>query len=127
MVGLSASPTVDRLRREGALVTAELDKRLERIPDFAAENEALRGLAKALGCSCAIMLQTLVDTALRLCAADSAGISLREPDVTGCSFRWVVMSGHSAGLAGFVVPRQSGSRCRRRRDVRAGTRRCAEN
>ena len=62
-------------------------------------------LARALGASDAVMLQTLADTALALCDAGSAGISLREhqtdrPD----AFRWVAVSGRCAKLVDHIIP-----------------------
>ena len=105
MPGPSASPAVKRVQREGALVTTELDARSRRSPDYAAESEALHALAQALTTSHSAMLQTLVDTALALCGAGSAGISLRErePDRTD-AFRWVAVSGRCASLVNHLIP-----------------------
>ncbi|MFP3558478.1 GAF domain-containing protein, partial [Paraburkholderia sp. SIMBA_049] len=51
------------------------------------------------------MLQTLVDTALTLCDAGSAGISLREQDDDQSgAFRWVAVSGRCAQLQGHLIP-----------------------
>ena len=100
-----ASPTVSRVLRTGTLVTQELDARLGRSPDYAAENEALHALAKALTASHSAMLQTLVDTALTLCDAGSAGISLREAGAGQASaYRWVAVSGHCANRVGHIIP-----------------------
>ncbi|ACC74257.1 ATP-binding protein [Paraburkholderia phymatum] len=101
----SESDALSRVQRADALVTRELDARRRRAPDFAAENEALHGLAQALNAADSVMLQTLVDTALRLCDAGSAGISLCDRDVSPPhTFRWVALSGHCAGLAGHLLP-----------------------
>ncbi|WP_429579952.1 hybrid sensor histidine kinase/response regulator [Paraburkholderia youngii] len=87
------------------LATGELDKRPRREPDFAAENEALHTLARALGAPDAVMLQTLVETAQALCGAGSAGISLRDRDATQhSSFRWVAVSGRCAAYVDHVIP-----------------------
>ncbi|WP_235012388.1 hybrid sensor histidine kinase/response regulator [Caballeronia catudaia] len=51
------------------------------------------------------MLQKLVDTALELCGAGSAGISLRELASGPISaYRWVAVAGRCANLAGHVIP-----------------------
>ena len=73
----SESDALSRAPRADTVVTGRLEARRHRAPDFAAENEALHGLARALNASDSVMLQTLVDTALKLCSAGSAGISLR--------------------------------------------------
>lgn len=101
----SEIPMVERVQRTGAVVTSELDSRPRRSPDHAAENAALHALARAFTTSQSAMLQTLVDTALALCRAGSAGISLHEqqpgqPE----TFRWIAVSGRCARLAGHVIP-----------------------
>jgi len=63
MSGQSASSAVNRVQVAGALITAKLDVRSRRLPDYAAENEALHALARALTASETAMLQKLVDTA----------------------------------------------------------------
>ncbi|ABE32691.1 Signal Transduction Histidine Kinases (STHK) [Paraburkholderia xenovorans LB400] len=102
---MSDSDAVNRVQRAGTLVTEEFDARRRRAPDFAAENEALHGLAQTLNAADGVMLQTLVDTALKLCNAGSAGISLRERDASlPHTFRWVALSGHCADLVGHLLP-----------------------
>ncbi|WP_371880892.1 ATP-binding protein [Caballeronia sp. S22] len=92
------------------LVTAGLDDRSHRSPDYAAENEALHVLAKAFTASETVMLQTLVDTALALCDAGSAGISLRERDALRPSaFRWAALSGCCSDMVGHVIPTDNNS------------------
>ena len=54
-----------------------------RIEDFPAENRALVNLAHQLASNPRNVLQILVETALELCRADSAGISIFGSD--GCS------------------------------------------
>ena len=54
-----------------------------RIEDFPAENRALANLAHELASNPRNVLQILVETALELCRADSAGISIFGSD--GCS------------------------------------------
>ncbi len=51
------------------------------------------------------MLQTLVDTALALCRAGSAGFSLHEQQPSQPeTFRWIAASGQCARLVGHVIP-----------------------
>jgi signal transduction histidine kinase len=98
-------PAATRVQQAGALITAELDVRSRRLPDYAAENSALHALAQALTASDEAMLQKLVDTALALCGAGSAGISLRERvDGQSPAFRWVAVAGRCADLAGHLLP-----------------------
>ncbi|MCG5078509.1 ATP-binding protein [Paraburkholderia tagetis] len=105
MTGLSASPTADRAQREGCLVTPTLDTHPHRPPDYAAESSAMHRLAQALTSSDDALLQTLSDTALRLCEAGSAGIGLRESDADGNPvFRWVAVSGACVAFVGTTTP-----------------------
>ena len=60
------------------LSTAELARRPSRPPDYAAENRALIVLAQVMATSPESVLQRLADTALALCRADSARLSLLE-------------------------------------------------
>ena len=59
-----------------AISIAELSRRPSRPPDYAAENRALVALAQTLATSPDGILQMLADTALTLCRAHSAGLSL---------------------------------------------------
>jgi hypothetical protein len=70
--GASIPVNVPRL----TLSTAELSRRPSRAPDHAAENEALIELARVMATSPDAILQKLAETALRLCRAHSAGLSL---------------------------------------------------
>jgi hypothetical protein len=63
---------------ESVLSTVELSRRPSRSPDYQAENQALIALTQELVNSPGGILQKLVDTALELCRAHSAGISLLE-------------------------------------------------
>jgi signal transduction histidine kinase/ActR/RegA family two-component response regulator len=65
--------------------------RLSRPRDYEAENRALVALADELSIHPRNLLQKLVEIALELCRADSAGISILEPD--GKSFRWHACAG----------------------------------
>ncbi|TAM00377.1 MAG: response regulator [Paraburkholderia sp.] len=107
MIEPSESPVISRVRRAGALITAELAGRPRRSPDFAAENSALHRLAQAVAEADTTVLQVLSDIALMLCNAGSAGISLlenggdHEP-----AFCWTALSGRCAEFVGRVIPRE---------------------
>ncbi|QCP54701.1 hybrid sensor histidine kinase/response regulator [Trinickia violacea] len=95
MSGPTASPTLKRVERAGALITAELEGRPRRPPDFEAENDALHGLAQALVSSDSSVLQTLADIALKLCNASHASIYLLETDGDQKpALRWAAFSNH---------------------------------
>ena len=88
------------------LSTAELSKRPSRAPDYAAECRALMALAEQLAASPDGILQKLTETALTLCRAHSAGVSLLEPD--GKRFYWPAISGQWVGHVGGGTPRDFG-------------------
>ncbi|WP_020204070.1 hybrid sensor histidine kinase/response regulator [Cupriavidus sp. WS] len=101
----SPSPSLLRARRAGALTTGELGRRAARSPDYAAECVALRRLARALVSSDLALLQSLADSALQLCGAGSAGISLPETEGDGtAALRWTATAGLAAAVAGHAVP-----------------------
>lgn len=93
------------------LITSSLRLRDSRAPDYVAETAALTDLARAMSESPGLVLQKLVDTALDLCRADSAGISLLETLDGGEVFRWEAMAGVYArqfgGLDSNYMPRQA--------------------
>jgi PAS domain S-box-containing protein len=86
--------------------TAELDKRSCRAPDYAAECRALLALGEQLAGSPDQILQKLAETTLTLCGAQSAGISLLEPD--GKHFYWPAIAGEWADKVGGGTPRDYG-------------------
>jgi two-component sensor histidine kinase len=74
------------------LLADEDFRRREHKPrDANRESVALRRLSRLLAEAPETILQDLVDTAVELCGADSAGISLEEPERG--TFRWVVIAG----------------------------------
>jgi hypothetical protein len=81
---------------ESVLATAELSLRPSRLPDYQAENQALVALAQELANSPSSIMQQLVETALELCRAHSAGISLLEEEVGRKIFRWHAIAGQWA-------------------------------
>jgi hypothetical protein len=58
------------------------------------ESVALRRLSRLFAEDPELVLQVLVDTAVEFCGADSAGISLEEPE--NGTFRWIVVAGSFA-------------------------------
>ena len=89
--GLTAQTS--RTDLESVLLTVELTRRPSHPPDHAAENRALVAVAQALS-SAEDILQKLVDAAITLCGAHSAGISLLHED--GQSFDWPAITGRWA-------------------------------
>jgi hypothetical protein len=62
--------------------------------DFQQPFDALRRVTQVLATHPEDVLQELVDVAMTCCGADSAGISLQEPDEEGKpAFRWVAIAG----------------------------------
>ncbi len=88
---------------ESVILTAELRQRPARPPDYAAENRALVALAQAMAVSPTDILQKLVETALALCHAHSAGISMLDDERE--RFRWIAIAGQWAGHLGGGAPR----------------------
>jgi signal transduction histidine kinase/CheY-like chemotaxis protein len=105
MAGSSASPAVERAQRAGAIMTATLEDRPHRTPDFAAESASMHRLAQALTASDGAVLQTLADIALSLCDAGSAGICLFEQGDDGKPLlRWAALSGTCAASVDTTMP-----------------------
>ncbi|WP_346293186.1 GAF domain-containing protein [Sphaerothrix gracilis] len=87
------------------LITDELARRSPRQPDWQAENQAMRSLAWQLAQASEQMLQRLVELAVELCEAGTAGVNLSETQPDGkVVFRWVAMVGHLASYMGDCVP-----------------------
>ncbi|WP_290648198.1 ATP-binding protein [Aquisalimonas sp.] len=89
------------------LVTAELAKRPQREPNFEAENRALVALAGQWASEPETILHALVEAAIELCGAGTAGISLLEQSADGDElFRWAALAGvHEAHVFG-TTPRR---------------------
>jgi PAS domain S-box-containing protein len=88
--------------------TAELCQRPSRPPDYAAENRSLVALAQQLAASPDGILQKLADTALDLCRAHSAGLSLLEEGDQKRNFHWRAIAGQWAPHRGGGTPRDFG-------------------
>lgn len=83
--------------------TDVLLKRPFRREDFEAENHALVTLAAELANQPRNLLQKLAEIALELCNADSAGVSILEPDAK--ALRWHACAGSFASKVGTVMSR----------------------
>jgi len=90
------------------LSTAELEQRPSRPPDYEAENRALIALVRELATSPDSILQKLADTALTLCRAHSAGLSLLEDGDQRQNFHWRAIAGRWAEHIGGGTPRDFG-------------------
>jgi signal transduction histidine kinase len=90
---------------EDILVTAELSGRALRAADYRAENTALASLAEALAQDPKSIHQRLVDAALALTGAGSAGLSLLDADPKEPVFRWIATAGGFAEYLGTTMPR----------------------
>ncbi|WP_445636335.1 histidine kinase [Nostoc sp. DSM 114161] len=91
---------------ENIVITEELDRRNSRAANLLKENQALQALARQLVNQPQTMLQSLVDIALELCSAGTAGVSLLEVTANGEEiFRWNVLAGALAKYVGGTTPR----------------------
>ena len=88
---------------ESVITTVALSRRPSRPPDHAAENRALVALAQEMATSPDGILQKLADTALALCRAHSAGVSVLDEDRK--RFRWRAIAGQWAPHLGGGAPR----------------------
>jgi GAF domain-containing protein len=92
---------------ESVTSTRELSRRPTRAPDHASENRALVGLIEAMSAASPDhLLQVLVDTALDLCRAHSAGLSLLDREKK--RFGWQAIAGQWASHMGGGTPRDFG-------------------
>lgn len=88
---------------DSIIFTAVLTARPNRAPNHAAENDGLIALAEKLAASPDDVLQKLTETALILCHAQTAGISLLQSD--GERFYWPALAGVWASHVGGSMPR----------------------
>ena len=89
------------------VITGELQHRISRRPDYPAEIAALHALAQRLVDHPDTMLDHLMQIALQLCDAGTAGLSLLEQTPAGeVVFRWAAMAGALASHAGGSTPRE---------------------
>ena len=93
---------------DDVLITDALARRPSRPPDHEAEARALGALAQTLATNPRALLQHVVDTAMALCRAESAGVSVLEPDDERDDrdvFRWHAAAGAFAPHADGTMPR----------------------
>jgi PAS domain S-box-containing protein len=88
------------------LITEELSRRSPRPPNWQAQAQAMQPIARQMAQGSKTLLQTLVDLAVELCQAGSAGVSLLETTTDGEEiFRWTVLAGTLAQSVGGTTPR----------------------
>ena len=90
------------------LSMAELDTRPSRPPNYEAESRALVALSRELATSPGNILQKLAETALTLCHAHSAGLSLLEDDDQKSNFHWRAIAGQWTPHLNGGTPRNFG-------------------
>ncbi len=95
---------VETLSLEQILITEHLATRPSRTPDYQVETQAIHTLTQALAMGSSGLLQSLVETAVLLCHAGTAGISILEETGATRVFRWCNMAGELAGQAGQSTP-----------------------
>lgn len=88
-------------------IRALLESRPSRVPDYESEDLVLAALAVELAENPRGMLQKLVEMALRLCQADTAGISLLENHTGVELFRWEALAGVFALARNQTMPREA--------------------
>src|SRR5690606_28269410 len=91
---------------EDILVTDELSRRPAPAANLAEEVDALHAIAGELARNPRATLDALIEAAVTLCHAGSAGVSLLEKSEQGPPiFRWVAMAGEYAPYLGHTTPR----------------------
>ena len=90
---------------EAIVLTEQLGLRNSRAPDIEGEKDALLELARLLANEPRTILQRLAQIALRLCDADSAGISIQESENGQAIFRWHAVAGQLGAHLGGTTPR----------------------
>lgn len=88
------------------LITASLLARTARPPDYEAENRALTALMQESAVASADPLQSVTETAVALCRAHSAGISLLEEKDGRPVFVWRALAGQWARFRDSTMPRE---------------------
>jgi hypothetical protein len=98
--------TQDPVPLDEVLLRNEIGRRPIRRPEIDAENATYLMLAEELRAGPTQLLQTLMDAAVSLCNADTAGVSLLEPAEDGPGiFRWTTLSGRLAPYINGTTPR----------------------
>jgi PAS domain S-box-containing protein len=105
---LAVGETVSLPDPQSMLSTAELNRRPSRPPDYEAESRALVALAREMATSPESILQKLADTALTLCRAQSAGLSILEEADQKQNFHWRAIAGQWSSHVNEGTPRDFG-------------------
>jgi signal transduction histidine kinase len=90
---------------DAVIATHLLRERPQRPPALASENDALLALAQSLAQSSEGIADQLVRQAMRLCQADSAGLSLVDEHGGEDVFRWIATAGEYARYRDGTMPR----------------------
>ncbi len=102
-----AGATSEPARLEDIVITQKLKSRRRRKPNAHAENVALQSLARVMATAPNELIDTLLRTALELCSAGSAGLSLLETPSEGEQiFRWTNLAGALTKHLGDTTPRR---------------------
>ncbi|MEC4892961.1 MAG: ATP-binding protein [Oscillatoria sp. PMC 1051.18] len=99
-------PQRENITLNDILITEELSGRSPHPPNLQAEVQAMQILARQMAKNAETLLQSLVDIALELCQAGSAGVSLLKisPEKEKI-FRWDALAGTLAEYVGGTTPR----------------------
>ena len=90
------------------LDSAEFSNRTPKTPMDQRRQLALKMIGEKLAETPDVMLQQLCEAAVQYCGADSAGVSLEEPDAKGGpQFRWVAVAGSFERYWNGTTPRNA--------------------
>jgi signal transduction histidine kinase len=92
---------------DDVIINSQLFRRRSRFPNYEAERNALVALSKTMADSPQMILQRLVETALQLCRAGTAGISLLEKHNGEEIIRWEALAGVYADRRNSMMPRNA--------------------
>ena len=95
------------------IITPALWRRDQTPRDLPAEHTALVDLARQMARAPDALFQRLVDHALALCRADSAGLSLLERNGQRSLFRWVALAGAYAKFVDGTSPASLDDMCKK--------------
>jgi GAF domain-containing protein len=90
---------------DAVVSTAALKERTSRAANLTAHNEAFYALSQRLISPPLDLLQQLLESALKLCNAGTAGISLLDDSGPETVFRWVALAGRYRDYVGGTTPR----------------------
>jgi len=97
----------DRVPLESVISTPELNTRPSRSPDYQAESRALSALGQEMANAPQNVLKKLVDVALELSRAQSAGVSILEEKNGRKIFKWHAVAGQWVSYVGGTMLRES--------------------